>query len=733
MRTVRLFTGTLALLLCMATGTAQEKPVIAIAFEGGGARGLAHVGVLQVLEELGVQADIVTGNSMGAIVGGLYAIGYDSADLTELVLGMDWPALFTEPSSNENVSWSERYNRAAHAVRIPFTRKGLTLGAGLLDGNHALAHLDRLTIGVPANVHFDSFPRKFRAVASDIINGESVVLESGALADAIRASMSIPGVFEPYSIDGQYLVDGLVLNNLPIDAARSLGADIVIAVHLLDKEPATPETLGNNPIQILRKTLEAFTNVSVKQQLPNADIIINVDITGLGTNDFPKAEEFIYRGKTAAHAMRDILKPLARESESPPADIPEVLDSLSIIGGTAVDRNLVQETLETPQGITIQRKTLEELYHLLIRKNRYAQIRMQQFRKGDQRELRVTLTDRNYPGHEIHAGFVHEGTYFSDMATGTTFSTGVTIRGLTGRFSELTVNTGFNGTMLANASYRQPLRESLFIEPFFSWQTESSSSLFDTESGDQLETDNLSAGIFLRHEICSGSELSAGWIHSFLDPSPVSSLPADGAEFTVSLLHAGVRINLLDSILFPMQGFSLDASYRVSLHKPDSDRFFQVLTLSGTTLVPFLSDYSLAFLWLAATDFSLSEDAASASPLFYRPNLADRRLFPGPLPLTSHFGNATMALGLEAKRRWAFASAFFSLPVFAFCTVSTGFAAQEINDFQRIHENLVYSFSAGTGTRINEGFGISLRGGVSLLTGDSPLPFFSVDIGSAIR
>ena len=733
MRTARLIPAVLALVLCVAPGTAQNNTVIAIALEGGGARGIAHVGVLQVLEELGIQADMVTGNSMGAIVGGLYSIGYDSKDLAELVLGMDWPGLFSEPSSNENVSWSGRHNRALYAARIPFTRKGLALGAGLLDGNVALAQLDRLTIGVPSNTHFDSFNRKFRAVASDIINGESVILESGSLAEAIRASMSVPGVFEPYSINGRYLVDGLVLDNLPIDAARSMNPDIVIAVHLVDNEPVTPETLGKNPVQILRKTLDTFTDTNVKRQLPNADIVIAVDITGLGTNDFLKAEELIYRGKTAAYAMRDILKPLASGSVPPARELPERLETLSISGGTTADRNLIRETLETSRGVTVDKKTLEELYHLLMQKNRYEQIRMQQFRNGDQRELVVTLTDRTYPGHEIHAGFFHEGTYFSDMATATAFTTGVTFRGLTGLFSELTVNTGFNGTMLTNAAYRQPLKEGLFIEPFFSWQTDSTASLYDTETDTQTETNNLSFGLLVRQALCSGSDLSFGWVQSRLDPSSLPDIPGSGELYTVSLFQAGLRMNLLDSVLFPMRGFSLDAVYRVALELPDSGDFFQVLSVSGMSILPFLGDYSLAFLWHAATDFTPSGEDAPASPLYYRPGLMDRRLFPGPLPLSARFGHTAAGLGVEVKRQWALASAFFSLPVFAFGAVSTGFTAEQRDDFTTIHENLVYSFSIGIGSRINEAFGISFRGGASLNTGDNPIPFFSVDIGSVIR
>jgi len=194
-----LLTGVLLYLLCAAPAVAQvrERPVIALALQGGGARGLAHIGVIKVLEEMGIPIDYVVGNSMGAVVGGLYAIGYTGDDLVTLVSTIDWPALFSDPASYDYLSYRGRLDRARYFARIPFTQDGIQLNAGLLDGNSALAYLDRLTIQVSSNTHFDSFPRKFRAAASDIIAGEAVVLESGSLAEAVRASMSIPGILNP--------------------------------------------------------------------------------------------------------------------------------------------------------------------------------------------------------------------------------------------------------------------------------------------------------------------------------------------------------------------------------------------------------------------------------------------------------------------------------------------------------------------------------------------------------
>lgn len=724
-------------LFCATHATTQDKdrPVIALALQGGGARGLAHAGVIQVLEELGVPVDIVVGNSMGAIIGGFYAIGYTSEDINELILTMDWPSLFTEPASLQESSYTERCNRARYAVRIPFSRDGLALGSGVLDGNHALAHLDRLTIRAPSPIHFDNLPRRFRAVASDIITGEAVVLDSGSLADAIRASMSIPGVFKPHVIDGRYLVDGLILDNLPIDVARSLGADIIIAVYLEDHEPVTPERLEKNPVEILERTLEIFTEQNVLRQLPNADIVIPVDITALSVNDFLKADEFIARGKAAAYSMQDRLAALAIQPKIPatPSDPVNLMDSLSIIGGTPADHTLIRDTLESGRGIRTDKKTLEALYHALVQKNRYSRIRMQHMVRDGHRELVVRLTDKKNPGHAIHAGFLHEGTYYSDMATHTSISAGATFRNITVPSSYLSLTGGFNGALFTEASYRHPLSDRVSIEPFFLWKQQSGSTFYDTDSRTYMETVWIQTGASLRYDIFSGSEVYIGWNRAWIDTDPPPGMSSADNDMTVSLFEAGFRTTKLDSCIFPMKGFALDLSYILSAPVLGSDAFFQVLTISGTAIVFSPEPYSLAVHWYGGSDFSGSARISNTAQPFLSPALTSRHLFPGPVPLSLRVGNTVLATGLEAKRKWAVASAFFSLPVFALSTVSAGFVSRDFMDFQDLEDSILVCITAGIGTRINEGFGISLKGGVMLHAQEEPAPFLAVDIGSTIH
>lgn len=737
MRKLKLLTVIILCIFSALNAPAREpdRPVIALALQGGGARGLAHVGVLQVLEELGIPIDIVVGNSMGAIVGGLYAIGYTSEEISDIILTMDWPSLFAEPVSLQDLSYTERRKRARYAVKIPFSKDGLELGSGVLDGNHALAHLDRLTIRVPSRIDFDSFPKRFRAVASDIISGESVVLESGSLPDAIRASMSIPGVFEPHVINDRYLVDGLILDNLPINVARSLGADIVIAVYLEDGEQVTPEQLSRNPVIALERTLEIFTDQNVLRQLPNADIVIPVDITGLSVNDFLKAGEFIARGKKAANSMRARLDPLAVPDAPPvsPQDPVRMMDSLSIFGGTDADRIFIRTMLETGHGIRTDRQTLEALYHELVHKNRYSRIRMQHKEHGDQRELVIQLTEQKEPGHDIHAGFTHEGTYYPDMATYTSLTAGVTLHGITVPGSFLLLDGGFNGTLFTEVLYSHPLSDRLSIEPFFLWQRKSGSTLYDSESRIYLESEWIQSGAFLRYNLFAGSECSFGWSYAWIDPELPPGLLADGDDMAASLFEAGVRSNRLDSVIFPMKGYTFELSYLLSSPQAGSDSFFQVLTVSGTSILFSPGHYSLALHWYGASDFTPSLDDPDSAPPYLSPALTNRHLFPGPVPLHRRLGNTAIAAGIEVKRKWAFASAFFSLPVFALFNVSAGFVATNTDDFQNPGDSMLYCVTAGVGTRITEGFGISLKGGVMYHAKNEYKPFLAVDIGSTLR
>ncbi|MFM7622319.1 MAG: patatin-like phospholipase family protein, partial [Alphaproteobacteria bacterium] len=202
---------------------------------GGGALGIAHVGVLKVLEDQHVPIDCIAGTSMGAIVGGLYASGYSAQELETLVETSQWATLFSEPNVRRDFTFQRKRDDLNFLMGFKIginDKDGVVLPKGAILGNQIdLAFLD-FTLRSQGIDDFDRLPIPFRAVASDVETGNPVVLGRGSLVKAMRASMAVPGVFAPVEIDGKFLVDGGASNNLPVDVARAMGADRVIVVHI---------------------------------------------------------------------------------------------------------------------------------------------------------------------------------------------------------------------------------------------------------------------------------------------------------------------------------------------------------------------------------------------------------------------------------------------------------------------------------------------------------------------
>ncbi len=209
---------------------AGPRPKLGLALSGGGAKGLAHIGVLEVLEQNGIYADMISGTSMGSVVGGLYSIGYSPEQLVDVALSVDWSDYFNDAYPRAYQPIEERGRAARYQLSFNIQKGKLTLPQGLLQGRKIQALLASLTAPVHDIDKFDKFPKPFAAVATNIETGEAYVFHTGDLRRAIRASMAIPSVFSPVEVDGNLLVDGLVVRNLPVSDAFDLGADVVVGV-----------------------------------------------------------------------------------------------------------------------------------------------------------------------------------------------------------------------------------------------------------------------------------------------------------------------------------------------------------------------------------------------------------------------------------------------------------------------------------------------------------------------
>lgn len=282
------------------------RPRIGLVLSGGGARGLAHVGVLKVLERERIPIDVIAGTSMGAIIGGLYASGMSAESLERELLKVDWDQLFATRVARRELSQRRKETdfEIASALEIGLRDGELRVPIGTLSSRGLESLLRRYTLPVRAVRDFDRLPTPFRAVATDMENGQPLVLKEGDLALAMRSSMSVPGVFAPTEIEGRILGDGGLVNNLPVDVARAMGADVVIAVNI-----GTPlgarDTLGSL-IGVTTQMINILTEQNVQRSLATLgprDLLIAPQLGLLSSADFAKAMELIELGELQTAQM----------------------------------------------------------------------------------------------------------------------------------------------------------------------------------------------------------------------------------------------------------------------------------------------------------------------------------------------------------------------------------------------------------------------------------------------
>ena len=210
----------------------RQRPRVGLALSGGGAKGFAHIGVLKVLESAGVPIDCISGTSMGSIVGALYAIGYSVDEIEAIALESDWEDIFSDAITRRDRPIEQKLVEDRYLLSLPLVGTKIGLPRGLIAGQKVSALLDRLTLPVHGQTSFRELPIPFSCVATDIVTGEAVVLDSGFLPEAIRASMAIPSAFTPVEIDGRLLVDGMLVRNFPVQDVIDLGADLVVGSKL---------------------------------------------------------------------------------------------------------------------------------------------------------------------------------------------------------------------------------------------------------------------------------------------------------------------------------------------------------------------------------------------------------------------------------------------------------------------------------------------------------------------
>lgn len=346
----------------------KSQPKIGLVLAGGGAKGIAHVGVLNVLEEAGVKIDLIVGTSMGAIVGGLYAMGLSARELEELVLTIDWENIFVDDTPRSELTIRRKTDDAGFLAEPKLRLKDgkVRLPLGAINGQRLELELKRLTRAAVGINEFDKLPIPFRAVAADLETGEEVIIDHGELAVALRSSMSVPGVFPPVEFEGRLLVDGGVVNNIPVSVAQAMGADIVIVSTFVEKlGPA--KDLGSL-VAILNRSIDIMTLAGRRQQLASLgpdDVLIVSDLGEIGAASFEQAAEGVVPGEEAAREQFDRLAMLASQArEIPQLLIPDLearpVRRIVIEHNTPLSEDVLRARMRTREGDPLDTEKLEQ-------------------------------------------------------------------------------------------------------------------------------------------------------------------------------------------------------------------------------------------------------------------------------------------------------------------------------------------------------------------------------------
>lgn len=288
---------------------AADRKKVALVLGGGGAKGVSHIGVLKVIEEAGIPVDLIVGTSMGAIVGGLYSIGYDPAEIDSIVKAQDWSMLLTDKVARSNRSFPEKELSDRYILSLPFGKeKKDRMIEGMIKGQNLQNLFSNLTIGYHEAVDFNSFQNAFACVAVDVVDGKEYVFTRGSLPVAMRASMAIPAVFSPVRIDSMVLIDGGINNNYPADVAKEMGADLIIGVDLGTSDLKLLDQI-NSPGDVIGQIIALHGNEKYDQNKKITDLLLRPDMTPYNAASFTASalDTLINRGEKEARAQWDKL------------------------------------------------------------------------------------------------------------------------------------------------------------------------------------------------------------------------------------------------------------------------------------------------------------------------------------------------------------------------------------------------------------------------------------------
>ncbi len=569
---------------------ASNRPKVGLVLGGGGARGAAHIGVLQELERYRIPIDAIAGTSMGAVVGGLYASGMTPDELEQLVTSLDWADALTDMPARKYLSFRRKQDDAQYPIDLEVgLRDGsLLLPKGVIQGQKLDLILRELTIDVSHLTDFDDLPIPFRAIASDIERGEPYVMGQGDLARAIRASMSVPGVFAPVRLDDRLLVDGGIVGNLPIDVIREMGVDIIIAVDVEFPLYAADEldsavTISEQMLTILirKETLRQI------ETLGDEDILIRPELGTFASTSFGEIETAIRPGAEAANAASGQLRRLSvdesqyedyltrHKGQIPPQ---EPLAFVRVVHDGRLSPDILTSRLDTEVGDAVKPRRLADDAQRLFGLDLYEQVSYK------------LVTEDSGTGVEFHArskswgpDVVQFAVSLADDFEGSTafnLAARLTRTELNTRGAEWRTDLQLGTDPLLFSEFYQPFGRdsSLFVAPRIELRQSNINAYDLDETVARLRLSQVEAGVDLGAEVGSWGEFRIGaYSGGGKARVKVGDPLLPNITFDTGGVFAQFRIDTLDNAQFPRSGVRAELRWKESLPAFGADDSFSTI------------------------------------------------------------------------------------------------------------------------------------------------------------
>ncbi|MDO9559671.1 MAG: patatin-like phospholipase family protein [Syntrophales bacterium] len=577
----------LVTILPAAAGASQaglpDRPRIGLVLSGGGARGLTHIGVIQFLEEMRIPIDYISGTSMGAIVGGLYASGLSPAELEKIVTGLEWNDAFRDVPPLQDLPFRRKWDYANFLMKfeLGFKDGKLTIPMGLFQGQN-LSLILKSFIGQAETVqNFDRLNIPFRAIAADVETGESVVIGDGELSTAIRASMSIPGLFTPVERKGRLLVDGGVANNLPMDVARQMGAEVLIVVDI-GTPLRTRESLSSAmtiTVQLITILIQRNTREQLKT-LTAKDVLILPQLGEIGSSDFTKGHVAIPIGKEAAGKMKMELQRLSvspdayssyldrqrRKSTPPP-----VIDYVRIDNHSRISDQAIASHLSIKPGDRLDSEKLKKDLTRIYGIDAFDRVDYHLEEMDGKKALRIETLEKSWRpsyfrfGVNLEDDFKGSGSY--------NIAVSFTKPAINRLGAEWRTEAQIGAMPRVFTEYYQPVDASMsyFVAPYAEYKEQNINTYSGSSIAAQYRVKTMLGGLDVGRQFGTWGEMRLGILRGKGHVSGRIGDPGFSEDFEIGRLRFQHIYNSLDNFNFPQKGTNANVVYHAALKELGDD------------------------------------------------------------------------------------------------------------------------------------------------------------------